>query len=100
MSLQEVQAQIEAERQKIAVTPQGPALQTPEAALRFLDRVGLLPKGIQASASNAEAVLDYIASRGGLSIYEVDQALANTTLSSFGKMVTKAQLGKLGLIPA
>jgi hypothetical protein len=94
----DVQAQAAAEREKIPFPPL-PALHSEAAVMRFLDRLDLLPRGISASAASQEGVIDrLIASGFKLNVYDLDQALARTTLNSFGRMFVKARLGELALI--
>jgi hypothetical protein len=67
--------------------------------MHFLDRVGLLPRGLRVSASQAANVIEaMVASGRRLGVHDVDEALAKTTLNSFGRMFTKARLGELGLL--
>jgi hypothetical protein len=77
--------------------PSGAALGTPEAVARFLDRVGLTPRGINAS-SNPAGVINLIASRGGFDVHDVDAALMGTTLNAQGRTRCKARLSELGLL--
>jgi hypothetical protein len=94
----DIASQAESERAKIAVGTL-PALGTEPAVMRFLDRIGLLPRGITASAASQEGVIDRLMAAGfRLDVHTLDEKLANTTLSTTGKIMAKARLGQLGLI--
>lgn len=100
MNYAEINAAKEADRMKIAMPAQGPALQSAEAIYRFLDNVGLLPFGIRASTPQKQVDAINILRTNGwtIDVHTLDQALANTTLSSFGRMMTKARLGEVGFL--
>ena len=94
----DIKAQAAAERELIKFPPL-PALHSEKAVMTFLDKLDLLPRGISAAAVSQEGVVDrLIASGYRLDIHKLDEALARTTLNSFGRTFTKARLSELGLL--
>lgn len=87
----------EAERRKV-VFASTPAIHSAPACSRFLNKIGLLPDGLAAQAQDERVLPAMIASGYRIPLHKLNEALANTTLDTYQKIVIKNRLSAVGLL--
>ena len=91
-------ARDDAEAAKI-VLPPSPALGSAAACARFLGKIGLIGASLEAAAQENENVLpNMIAAGFRIDLHQLNDALAKTTLDTYGRIVVKNRLSAVGLI--
>jgi hypothetical protein len=91
--------EVEAAEAAKIVLPPSPALGSAAACARFLGKIGLIGASLEAAAQANEHVLPNLISAGfRIPLHKLNEALAKTTLDTYGRIVVKNRLSAVGLI--